>query len=287
MHLSVLLVAIGAAVPGPSAEPTSGAFTNADYARHLATIKHKIPKGFTVVVQPPFVVIGDEDPAMVKRRAEQTVKWAADKLKEAYFAKDPTQILDIWLFKDRQSYRTNCKSIFHSEPDTPYGYFSHVDGALIMNIATGGGTLVHEIVHPFVAANFPECPAWFNEGLGSLYEQSGEEDGQIVGYTNWRLKGLQDAIREGNVPSFRTLCSTSTDEFYSKDKGTNYAQTRYLCYYLQQRGLLRKFYHRFYANRAKDPTGYNTLQEVLGQKDMTAFQKQWEAYVLKLRFPSE
>ena len=41
-----------------------------------------------------------------------------------------------------------------------------------MNIATGGGTLVHEIVHPFMAANFEQCPSWFNEGLGSLYEQS-------------------------------------------------------------------------------------------------------------------
>ena len=51
-----------------------------------------------------------------------------------------------------------------------------------MNISTGGGTLVHEIVHPFVAANFPNCPAWFNEGLGSLYEQSGEVNGAIHGY---------------------------------------------------------------------------------------------------------
>ena len=46
-----------------------------------------------------------------------------------------------------------------------------------MNIATGGGTLVHEIVHPFVEANFPGCPTWFNEGLGSLYEQSAERKG--------------------------------------------------------------------------------------------------------------
>ena len=45
----------------------------------------------------------------------------------------------------------------------------------IMNIATGGGTLVHEIVHPYVEANFPGCPAWFNEGLGSLYEACGGE----------------------------------------------------------------------------------------------------------------
>ena len=49
-----------------------------------------------------------------------------------------------------------------------------------MNISTGGGTLVHEIVHPFIQSNFPNCPSWFNEGLGSLYEQCRERNGKIV-----------------------------------------------------------------------------------------------------------
>ena len=272
-------------------------FTAADYAQHLMKLKRKVPaKGFTVVIQPPFVVIGDESPAMVGRRAEGTVKWAVDKLKQAYFTKDPTRILDIWLFKDPASYRKHCKSIFNHTPTTPYGYFSHSEGALIMDIRTGGGTLVHEIVHPFVAANFPECPAWLNEGLGSLYEQSAERNGRIVGLTNWRLvggwgpfkegeeRGLKQAIRQKRVPSFKTLCSTTDYQFYQEDQGTNYAQARYLCYYLQEHGLLRKFYHAFYANRKKDPTGYNTLKAVLGRDDMDQFKKDWEAYVLKLRF---
>ena len=154
-----------------------------------------------------------------------------------------------------------------------------------MNIATGGGTLVHEIVHPFVAANFPRCPAWFNEGLGSLYEQSGEMNGEIHGYTNWRLAGLQKAIRAGKLPSFESLCGTSDTEFYEKDRGTNYAQARYLCYYLQQKGLLQSYYGRFLASRDDDPTGYKTLKAVLRREDMDKFQKEWEAFVMKLRFP--
>ena len=153
-------------------------FTTADFDKHVARLQKKIPsKDFTVIVTPPFVVIGDESPSTVRRRSENTVQWAVEKLKKAYFKQDPRQILDIWLFKDEQSYKTNCKTLFGKTPDTPYGYFSQADGALVMNISTGGGTLVHEIVHPFVAANFPDCPAWFNEGLGSLYEQSGELDG--------------------------------------------------------------------------------------------------------------
>jgi len=261
-------------------------FTTADYAQHIMRLKKKIPKGggFTVVIEPPFVVIGDEKPAVVRRRAVQTVRWSVQRLKKAYFRKDPVAILDIWLFKNRASYRKHTQEIFRQKPTTPFGYYSHRAKALIMNIATGGGTLVHEIVHPFMEGNFPACPAWFNEGLGSLYEQCGNKRGRIHGYTNWRLAGLQKAIRAGRVPSFRTLTATTGDEFYQQDPGTNYSQSRYLCYYLQQHGLLRKFYHAFRANHKKDPTGLETLKKTLGVRDLAAFKKQWEAYVLKLRF---
>ncbi len=282
----VLVLALLAALCGntPAARPAG--FTDADFAQHVQQLKKKVPgEGFTIVVQPPFVVIGDESPAMVKRRAEGTVKWAVDKLKEAYFTKDPDEILDIWLFKNKDSYQKHASAIFQTKPGTPFGYYSHADRALVMNIATGGGTLVHEIVHPFVAADFPGCPAWFNEGLGSLYEQSAERNGRIVGLTNWRLAGLQKAIRQQRVPPFKTLCSTTDHQFYNEDKGTNYGQARYLCYWLQEHGLLRKFYHRFRASSKKDPTGYNTLGAVLGRRDMDAFKKEWEAYVLRLTFP--
>ena len=190
----------------------------------------------------------------------------------------------MWLFKDKTSYNAHTKKLWGKTPSTPYGYYSPSDKALVMNIATGGGTLVHEIVHPFVASNFEDCPSWFNEGLGSLYEQSNSRDGKIVGMTNWRLAGLQRAIAKDSVPSFKELCSTTRHEFYNKDKGTNYSQARYLCYYLQERGLLRKFYHAFHKNAPKDPTGYQTLQAVLEVDDMSKFKQEWQVYVSKLRF---
>lgn len=206
-------------------------------------------------------------------------------LKQDYFEKDPDDIIDIWLFKDEKSYYKYAKDIFGDEPTTPFGYYSETEKALVMNISTGGGTLVHEIVHPFVRANFPECPAWFNEGLASLYEQCGEKDGHIYGYTNWRLKGLQTAIKQEIVPPFKNLFSMSEYEFYTQDKGTNYGQSRYLCYYLQEKGLLVKFFHEFYKNRKEDPTGYRTLRNLLGEEDMEVFKNKWEKFVMKLTFP--
>lgn len=271
------------AFPSVLTDSTSGGFTEADFARHVADLKKKLPSPeFSLIIQRPFVVVGDEPPKVVQQHAEETIKWAVDRLKQDFFTKDPREILDIWLFKDAASYEKNTRLLFGDAPTTPYGYYSSKDKALIMNIATGGGTLVHEIVHPFMEANFPACPPWLNEGLGSLYEQCGEVDGHIHGFTNWRLPGLQQAIKAGKVPPFKTLTAMDTNAFYNDGKGTNYAQSRYLCYYLQEKTVLVKFYLEFYAHRQEDPTGFQTLQKVLAQTDMDLFKKKWEKYVLGL-----
>jgi len=272
--------------PGSSSlliDSTSGGFTEADFTRHVEQLKKKLPSPeFSVVIQRPFVVVGDEPPKVVQQHAEETIKWAVDRLKQDFFTNDPKEILDIWLFKDAASYEKHTRFLFGDEPTTPYGYYSSKDKALIMNISTGGGTLVHEIVHPFMEANFPACPPWLNEGLGSLYEQCGEVGGHIHGFTNWRLPALQQAIKAGKVPPFKTLTAMDSSAFYNNGKGTNYAQSRYLCYYMQEKGVLVKFYQDFHAHQKEDPTGFKTLQKILAQKDMEVFKKNWEKYVLGL-----
>jgi len=266
-------------------------FTAADFGRHARQLRRNIrnklgraaSRDFTIVVQPPFVVVGDEAAAAVHEHAKNTVKWAVDRLKQDFFANDPDAILDVWLFKDAASYQKYARLIFGETPTTPYGYYAPARRALIMNIETGGGTLVHEIVHPFMEANFPSCPPWFNEGLGSLYEQCGDDNGHIHGYTNWRLPGLQRAIRSKGVPSFRQLMSLDANDFYNGDSGTNYAQSRYLCYYLQQKGKLVTFYREFLEHRREDSSGFETLKRVLGESDMDEFKVRWEKFVLDLR----
>jgi hypothetical protein len=258
--------------------------SSANYAQHIRKLKARLPEEFTLQLERPFVVLGNESPQTVHERVENTIAWAISRLKRDYFDRNPTEIIDIWLFEDAVTYEAYTQKLFGEKPTTPYGFYSPKHHALVMNIATGGGTLVHEIVHPFIAANFPDCPAWFNEGLASLYEQAEDRGGHIAGLTNWRLRGLHAAIRDGNVPSFETLCGTSTREFYDRDRGTNYAQARYLCYYLQEQGLLQKFYRAFRRNAASDPTGIETLKSVLGEEDLAGFKKRWEKYVGQLKF---
>ena len=275
---------------GPPAQeaPPSDARTDADYAQHVLALKARLPAGFQVAVVPPFVVVGDSSPEVFRLSAEGSVAWAVKQLKALYFTKDPDEIVDIWLFKDADSYNRHLADLFDEEPGTPYGYYAPRHHALFMNISTGGGTLVHEIVHPYVHANFPDAPPWLNEGLGSLYEQCDEADGKIVGLVNWRLEGLKRGIRRGDLPSFRTLSAANDNEFYGgRHSDTAYGQARYLLYYLQEKGLLQTFYRRFHAARKVDPTGFRTLQLVLAEPDMVAFQARWERWVLSLEFKEE
>ena len=255
-------------------------FTDADFTRHVEQLKKKLPSNeFSIVIQPPFVVIGDQAATVVKAHSESTVKWAVDKLKQDFFAKDPKEILDIWLFKDSVSYEKNALALFGEKPTTPYGYYSSTDNALVMNIGPGAGTLSHELVHPYIEANFPDAPSWFNEGLASLYEQPREREGHMWGTTNWRLPGLTSMIRKKDIPTLRTLLTTTNDEFYNAEFDA-YAYARFLCQYLQDHGKLRDFYKDFVAS--KDHTGVTSLEKAVG-KSLEEFQPEFNKWALSLR----
>ena len=107
----------------------------------------------------------------------------------------------------------------------------------------------------------------------------------MVGFTNWRLAGLQKEIRAGTLPSFKDLLSTTTHQFYNMTEGNNYAQARYLCYYLQEKNLLVQFYNTYRQSFKGDSSGYETLKRTLREDDLEKFQRDWEQWVLELRFP--
>ena len=86
--------------------PLTNDSPESDYNKHVAQLKQNLPAGFHVVIQKPFVVIGDDEPDVVEKWARGTVKWTVDRVKNQYFSKDPKHIVDIWLFKNKASYET-------------------------------------------------------------------------------------------------------------------------------------------------------------------------------------
>ena len=102
--------------PGAGSSPAPA---QPDFDRHVNELKKKLPSNdFSIVIQPPFVVVGDETADVVKEHSERTVKWAVDKLKQDYFTKDPKDILDIWLCS-RIRHPTNETRSRYSAPSQP------------------------------------------------------------------------------------------------------------------------------------------------------------------------
>lgn len=260
-------------------------FTDADFTAHLAVLRPTVPEGFTLRIEKPFVVIGNQEPAELERQAVGVVRWAAKLLTQDFFAKPPDAIYDIWLLRDKESYDRQIAVLTGAPPISVYGFCAPAKHALYMNIATGGGTLVHEMTHAYMHGNAPNCPPWLNEGLASLFEATGRRDGHIIGHLNWRLPALQKALRAGTAPSFADLAAMDHGKFYGDDTGAHYGVARYLFYHLQERGLLRPFVAAWLAVQSEDPTGYRTLVKILGEPDMAAFRTEWERLTLELKLP--
>lgn len=239
--------------------------------------------GFEVVVADPFVIAGNGPAREIAAYRDRTILAAKEALEAAYFKKHVEQPILILLFKDADSYQKLAKEWFDDDDVPHYGFYRHADRTMLMNITTGGGTLVHELVHALIAPDFPDVPDWFNEGFASLYEQCNINDGTITGLPNWRLPALQKAIRAGKLRPLVEMMED--DDFRNEDRvGINYAHARYLIYYLQQAGKLKMFYTRFRDNVKDDPTGVETLKAVLAPKSLEQFDKEWQAWVLKVRF---
>lgn len=237
--------------------------------------------GFASTIAPPFVIAGDLPQRDINAWRDQTVRPAAEAFAKAYFKTPPDEPVLVLLFANEKSYRGQAERWFDDTDVSYYGYFRH-DHVMLMNISTGGGTLVHEMVHALLRPDFPECPDWVNEGMGSLYEQCSLAP--LRGLPNWRLPALQDAIGKGQLRPLREMIGDP--RFYARqDVGLNYAQARYLMLYLQQQGKLGAFYAGLKANHATDPTGLKTLESLIAPQKAEEFEKTWRAWVLRLRFP--
>ena len=228
-----------------------------------------------------FVAASDASPATFDRLCTHTLGACHDAYRKQFLKKAPTRVYRVYLFADAKSYETNTKRLFGRMPTTPFGYYSRADRALVMNIGTGGGTLVHEMFHAFADEDFPDIPAWANEGIASLFEQCRIVDGRLEGLVNWRLPILQKQIRDGTLPTLRTIFTMSDADFYTDRQG-KYAAARYFMQYLQEKGVLERFYKSFREGHEKDRTGVRFVEEVLGRR-LEDVEPEWRKWVMDLR----
>ena len=276
--LALIALACVAAAPAtqPSIEPKTQALYEQWKSRFAA-------EGLRAVVAPPFVIAGDGSQRELEAYRDHTILAAARAFHAMYFDKEPDQPILILLFESEGPYRRLAKKWFNDDDVPHFGFYRQHDRVMLMNVATGTGTLVHELTHALIAPDFSDVPSWFNEGLASLYEQCSLGPDTITGHENWRLPALQKAIRAGTLRPLKELIEDP--HFYRNDLvGPNYAQARYLLFFLQEKHLLRDYYREFRDHATEDPTGLLTLQKLVAPQDLPQFEQQWRQWVLGLKF---
>lgn len=254
-----------------------------NFESKITDLKSKLTNDFTVKAHSYFIIASNLSEEETENITINTIDKAVDCFYNDYFESKPSDATTIFLFKNDNTYRYWAKKLYDDDDLSKYGYYKPAEKTMLMNINTGTGTLVHEMTHALVRYDFPDIPSWFNEGLGSLYERCSLNNKTILGYVNWRLPALQEAIAEKSYTSLEQLVKTDWDEFYGSRSDVNYSQARYLCMYLQENGQLKKFYKLFRDTYRDDNTGKTQLEKTTG-KSITELDGEYVNWVKTLKY---
>jgi hypothetical protein len=254
-----------------------------DHTEAINRLKRSLTEDFIVIGRSYFVIASNLTQSETDKIVDNTIDRAVDCFYNDYFSAKPTELTTIFLFKDDNSYRYWAKKLYGDDDLSRFGYYKPSEKTMLMNINTGTGTLVHEMTHALVRYDFPDIPSWFNEGLGSLYERCSLNDNQILGYVNWRLPALQDAINDKSYTSLDKLTKTDYEVFYGDRSDVNYSQARYLCMYLQEKRILKDYYRLFRDSYKNDNTGKTQLEKITG-KTIANLDEDYVKWVMTLKY---
>ncbi len=251
--------------------------------RTAARLAPRLNADCHIIIRAPFVLAGDLSESRLDANYRDTIVPTAKALSTCYFDNKPDQPITILMFATEQSYREHAGRLDDRQGVAYYGYYQKPARRVVLNIATGNGTLAHELTHTLAHFDFPNMPEWFDEGLASLYEQSEFSDDELTlqGVSNWRIYHLLHAIQRGNLRSLDSLIEAKTVR--ANQEAIDYAHARYVCLYLQNRGVLSHFYRKFRANVTEDPTGRQTLCELLQTDSLEPIDEDFRAWVVELQ----
>lgn len=242
-------------------------------------LRQRLPDGWSVVVHEPFVLGGDCDAKHLGACYRQTILPTARALSIQYFDHPPTWPVTILLCSSDDSYRECQQQLGERERSEYSGIYSRTEHRVVINVATGDGTLAHELTHALVHADFPSLPEWLDEGLASLHEECEfSTDGlRLKGLDNWRRTTLREARQRGQL---RSVSDLATERFATSDRAAvDYAHARYFCLFLQQRRLLEPFYRKCRSRAETDPTGVVSLCELFATRRPGEIDKHFLAWL--------
>jgi len=155
----------------------------------------------------------------------------------------------------------------------------------IINTSVVMHEFTHALHHADMGARRQTHPIWLVEGLGTLFETARHEPDKVTPLHSQRLGIIQQAIRsKRNIP-WTQLMAMNHPQFM-QNALIAYAQSRYMLFYMLERGLLKRFYDAYTEKEgyADDKTALRTI-EVLFGKPIAEVENDWKQWVLAQKVP--
>lgn len=237
-------------------------------------------KGFDEYDEGPLRVFSDLDDAenafVLVQVLRPLVRW----FEREYSLRSPKS-LELWLFQSAESFERQYLALNgHALPGLRAGMCD--EKRCMANVATGEGTVAHEVAHAYLLENLRNVPPWFNGAFAQLHEgvhRSGEQ-ALLVNGTDFR-----GHITYRTWEAQRTLKSDATWTLEAvmkqpaEDKGLGCS----VLLFLQHRGRLKAFVRQLAERDLKaDPTGYRAFLGVLGPDGKAKADGEWRTFVLGL-----
>jgi len=244
----------------------------------LAALREQVGESFRVARRGPFLVAADLDREAFATLVDGVIACCRQCLRKDYFTTEPDRVITVYVLRNEATYTAYLRLLFHMDPISPYGHYGYSQRYIVVNYDTGPGTLVHEMTHALMAPDFPQAPIWISEGLASLYEQCRVENDSLKGDPNWRLPELRRALDAGTTTSLAKLMAMDVSEFRAKQESLHYAESRYFCKFMEERGVLRQVYSTFRDRHAEDLTGKRFVEKAFGLT-LDLIEAEWHAWL--------
>ena len=249
-------------------------------------ITTQLDRSNAVLIRPPYVIAGDMPEDVLERLHRDVVQPTARALNVGFFDSPAFEPITIVAFSKEAGFRDFARRVDRRQPDSYYGYYLRTNRRLVVNISTGAGTLAHELTHALAHFDFPNMPEWFDEGLASVFEQSEFSDtgSRLTGTDNWRVQHVLRALHDNRLRKTDELVQGGTVR--SNNEMIDYAHARYVCLFLQEQQLLEPFYRKLRSRAEIDPTGWDTLHEIVtvgSDSDLDTDFRRWVVKYHKLQ----
>lgn len=242
-----------------------------------ASLVEKLPLITVLTHAPTPVALRGDLSAKRARQMERVARAVIDDVgrrfaQPAAAASHP--VVDVCLFETSAHYQAFVSEIYGpGEIHSDMGFYVPSLRLVLVNLQRGVGNLRHELAHALVGDDYPAIPAWFNEGIGSLYGTARIEKSGVRFLVNYRLRDLQQALRSDTVPSLHTLAHSDRLTVYGPQAMLFYATARYLLLYLDHKGSLSTLYRELRSSDSSSAAHLAILQRHVDEPAFVAWAK--------------